>query len=119
MTKTIDSFKSEIREILRDPEVTGGTPHYSDDKIRAGVVDGFRRLYAVRPESRYVGGVLTDVEFPEDNTLGSFQVTFEDRWRLGIVYFAVARCFEADVTDTVNMQLAADFKKQADAVFAA
>lgn len=117
---TLGNFITDIRGILRDPTVQGHTPHWSDTEILRAVCDGFRRLWAVRPESRYTGaGVrLEDVVFPADDGLSSFNVTLDPRWTLGIVYFAVARCWEKDVTDTVTMQMADGYFKKADAVFA-
>ena len=113
----IQSFISDARSILRD--TVSERYHYTDMQILLGCVDGFRRLFAFRPESRYIDGVLTDVTFPDtENTLKVFQVSFEEKWRLGIVYYAVARCLETDVTDTVNMQLSQQYRQMADQVFA-
>ena len=113
----LSSFITNVREILRDTDST--RYHYTDMQILLGMVDGFRRLFGVRPESRYVGGVLTDVAFPEtENELKAFTVSVEERWRLGIVYFAASRCYEIDVTDTVNMQLSQQYRQMADATFA-
>lgn len=120
MTATLGTFVDEVRGILRDPQTTGSTQHYTDTAILRAVMDGFRRLWNIRPDSRYTGDNLTinDVVFPTDPTqYSTFPVSFDERWRLGVIYFAVARCWEQDVTDTVTLQLAAEFFKKADAIF--
>jgi hypothetical protein len=48
----------------------------------------------------------------------AYQVTYDERWELGIVYYAAARCYEMSITDSVSLQLAQTLKQQADAVFA-
>lgn len=114
---TLGGLIPNVREILRDTDST--RYHYTDMQILLGAVDGFRRLLGIRPEARYVGGVLADVTFPPTELeLKAFSVSIEDRWRLGLVYFAASRCYEIDVTDTVNMQLSQQYRQMADATFA-
>ena len=114
---TLGGLIPNVREILRDTDNT--RYHYTDMQILLGAVDGFRRLLCIRPEARYVGGVLADVTFPSTELeLKAFSVSIEDRWRLGLVYFAASRCYEIDVTDTVNMQLSQQYRQMADATFA-
>lgn len=111
------SFIPEVRRITRD--TSASDPIHHDSDVYHALVDAFRHLYAIRPESRYSTiGQIEDIDFPKDDAaLESFVVSFDDRWRLGILYFAAARCYEADVTDSVNLQLAQALLQKADAEF--
>lgn len=104
-TCRIEDFISPVRKLTKDE---GTTPYRDDATICRAVVDAFRRLHSVRPESRYDSqGLLADVEFPtDDDALAAFEVGVEVAWRLGIAYYAAARCYEEDITDSVNLQLA-------------
>ena len=95
--------------------------HYTDAQLAQYVVDGVRRMYAIRPSSRYGDGGINDQEFPtESAALLAFGVRVnEARWRQGIVYWAAGLAHEVGITDSVNLQLAQTLKKQADEVFMA
>lgn len=114
MTYKIASFTKEIRDLTRDTIIPY---HHDDPLIFAAVRDAFIHLQSVRPESRYIGITLCDTDFPEVDGLGDFEITFDERWRLGIIYFAAARCYEADITDSVNLQLADTLTKKAELEF--
>lgn len=117
MTDTIASFRTDVRGILGD---NTSPLRHTDEQIDRAVVDALRRMFSIRPESRYVSGVLKDYTFPSSDTdLAAFQIDYDPRWRMGIVYFAAARRYESDVIDAVNRELAAAYFKQADAVFSA
>lgn len=117
MIVTVASFFPEVRRLLRDNLV--GLTHYSDETIANGVADGVRRLNALRPESRYVNGILDDPEFPAmAQELAAYSFHVEEKWMLGVVYYAAARTLEGESLDTVKLQLCNSFKQQADAVFA-
>lgn len=117
-----DLMKDAVR--MLDVTVRGG---YDDSAQGAAdkqavlaqhVVDGLRRLYALRPEARYVDGVINDPVFPTALAdLKAYEVSINPKWKLGVVYFAAARCHEEGITDSVNLQLAQTLKKEADAVF--
>ena len=116
MNDIISSFRADVRGVLGD---NVEPLRHTEAQIDRAVVDAFRRMFSVRPESRYVNGVLKTFDFPSaDSDLETFQVSFDPRWRMGIVYFAAARRYESDVVDAVNRELAASYFKQADAVFA-
>lgn len=115
MTYAISEFRKDVRAILGD---AGTDRRHQDGDIDLAVVDAIRHMRSVRPDSRYVGGVLKDYEFPTSGDLAPFTVEFDARWRTGVVYYAAARRFESDVIDAVNRELAASYFKQADAVFA-
>ena len=119
--ETIGSIKGDVRVLMRDvPTELNATPHYADDTICAGIVEGFKRLWSVRPSSRYIAGEIVDQPIPANaqTTVANTAVRFDERWRRGIVYFAAAYCYETGTPDTVNIQMANNFKQQADAVFA-
>ncbi len=113
---TIQSFVNDVKPLLD----VAARSKFTDAQLAHYAVDGLYRLYSVRPSSRYnEDGTLDDVVFPTaDNALLAFSVKIDERWRLGVVYFAAARAHECGVTDTVNLQLAQSLKQQADAVFA-
>lgn len=113
----IASLIPDIRTILRDKDARV----YDDAVVLGGIKDAVRHLNSVRPESRYDDeGLLNDIEFPEtDDEVKAFSLPLAfARWRLGLIYFAVARCYETGVVDSVNAQLAANFKQQANQEFA-
>lgn len=118
--ETIGSIAGDVRVLMRDvPTKLNPTPHYADDTVFAGIAEGFRRLWAVRPSSRYVDGVLTYQPIPADEktSVANTAVRFDERWRRGVVYFAAAYCYETGTPDTVNIQMAANYRQQADLVF--
>lgn len=118
MTKTISDFRTAIRQITQDP-AGSVSPHHTDAELDQFTVDAFRRLFALRPDTRYdASGRLADIVFPTDaNQLAAFSVTFDERWNLGIVYAAASRAFETDVTDSVNRELSISYLQKADAEF--
>lgn len=91
--------------------------------------DGLRMIRNVRPESKYVDGLLTgkmlliggveaDFNVPESfpATIGGttytldqfrgFTVNMEDRWMESLVYYVIHQMYMKDDTDTANAQLA-------------
>ena len=118
MEFTVNSFVADVRAVTGDTDANDY--RHTDAAVRLFVVDGLRRLFAVRPDSRYANGVIEDYDFPStDAELSPFTIDIEPRWRMGVVYHAAARCFETDVVDAVNRELAAGYFKRADEVFAA
>jgi len=118
--ETIGSMISDVRVLMRDvTSELNPTPHYSDDTICTGLVEGFRRMWAVRPSTRYIDGVIVDQPIPANSqtTVAATSVKFEERFRRGVIYFAAGLCYETGTPDTVNIQLAQTLKKQADEVF--
>lgn len=112
----ISGILTKVRELLRDN--SAAVHNYTDQQIAQGAVDGCYQLFSIRPESRYVNGVLTDVEFSSTHaTLVEQDIPIPEKWVLGVIYYAAARCYEIDVTDTVNLQLANQMKQNAIQVF--
>lgn len=110
----ISDFIPRIRAILKDAQGI----HYSDETIMVGIVDAIRRLHSRRPSTRYIGQSIADESFPSGEELGDFEVTIDEKFHLGIVYFATGRCYESEIKDLVHQQLAIQFKQLADAEFA-
>ena len=114
ITVTLNSFIPDVRVVMRD--VNGGG--YSDNVILSGIAEGFRRMWSSRPASRFVKGVLTTPNIPQDTTqLGEATFTLDDKWRRGIVCYAAAYCYESGLPDTVNLQMAQSLKQQAELIF--
>lgn len=114
----VSEFIPDVRKITRDTD--SASPFRSDADICRAVVDAILHLRSVRPEARYDDECrLADVAFPADaDALAAFEVTLNEAWRMGVVYYASARCYESDVTDSVNLQLAQTYFKRADEAFA-
>ena len=115
MTTTVQSMVTDARELLD----VAAQSHYTDAQLAQYVVEGVRRMYSVRPSSRYGEGVIDDQVFPtESAALLAFGVRVnEARWRQGIVYWAAGLAHEVGITDSVKLQMAQTLKKQADEVF--
>lgn len=115
VTASLNSFITDVRVLMRD---AAGEHNYSDSTILSGVVEGFKRMWSIRPSSRYIGGELVDQKFPQDTAQwGEFNISFNDRWRRGLIYYAAAMCYETGIPDAVNLQMANTMKQQADGVF--
>ena len=94
--------------------------------------DGLRMIRNVRPESRYVNGVLTggmllingdeeDFVVPEafPATIGgtsytldqyrTFTINMEDRWMESLVYYVISQMYLKDDIDTANANLATTY----------
>lgn len=129
MTTTVQSLVNDVRQLID----VAAQIHYTDEQLAQYVEDGVRRLYAVRPSSRYGDSGIDDQVFPElapDTAteqekaaavaaLLAFEVRVnESRWRRGIVYYAAGVAHEVGVTDSVKLQLSQTLKKQGDDIFA-
>ncbi len=113
MTCTVAQLLPDVRKVLDVTE-----DGYTDNDIANNVVEAIREMWRERAASRYVDGKIVSDNFPtNEQELLLFGVSFDERWRLGIVYFAAARCYEQGITDSVNLQLAQTLKQQAAAVF--
>lgn len=102
---------------------------FNPTEIFDAMRDGLRMIRNVRPESKYVDGLLTgkmllvngmeaDFDVPESfpATIGgttytldqfrSFTVNMEDRWMESLVYYVIHQMYLKDDTDTANATLA-------------
>lgn len=112
----LSSLIPDVRMMLRD--TNEGNYHFSDTAILNASLDAVVHLRSVRPESRYdVNCRLSPMELPSPEDIAEFEVSVDERWRLGLVYFTAGRCFECDVVDAVNQQLAATMFQKAEAEF--
>lgn len=102
---------------------------FNPTEIFDAMRDGLRMIRNVRPESKYVDGLLTgkmllvngleaDFDVPESfpATIGgttytldqfrAFTVNMEDRWMESLVYYVIHQMYLKDDTDTANATLA-------------
>lgn len=102
---------------------------FAPTEIFDAMRDGLRMIRNVRPESKYVDGLLTgkmliingaefDFTVPESfpATIGDttytldqfrgFTVNLEDRWMESLVYYVIHQMYLKDDTDTANASLA-------------
>lgn len=94
----------EARRLLQDTE----EPYrWSNERLHDALQLGINALASIRPETRYVDGLLTDgVMLPADDS-ASFPVNY--RYKDALVCFVVHQCYADDSSDTVNSQLSKDF----------
>lgn len=100
---TVDTITAKSRRILQD---TVEPYRWSSDEIRKYLDEGILSLHRVRPETRYVNGLLNDrveIPAPEDEDQ---RITIDACFEEALVYFVVYKCYLVDDTDTVNAQLA-------------
>lgn len=103
--------------------------HFAPMEIFDAMRDGLRMIRNIRPESKYVDGLLTgrmlfvngeeaDFTVPKSfpATIGDttytldqyreFLVNMEDRWMESLVYYVIHQMYLKDDTDTANANLA-------------
>lgn len=111
MSVTVYDVETRARDILDD--VYGNDYRWSTPKLVRYIYDGIRLLHSIRPESRYVGLVLTPLVVPtisEDATVEQIvtyreaALTIDDRWAESIVHYVVQKAFALDASDTVNAE---------------
>lgn len=101
---TVADIETKTRRILQD---TVEEYRWTSEEIRDSIAEAVRTLNAVRPETRYVDGALTDgIALPsaDDAAIG-----VDDRFEEALVYYVVHKCYLNDDSDTVNATLAADY----------
>jgi hypothetical protein len=102
MTKiTIKSVETKARRILQD---TVEEYRWSSEEMREALQEGVYALNAIRPETRYVNGILIDfLELPlsDDEDL-----LIKSKYEEALVHYVVYKCYLTDSTDTANAQLA-------------
>ena len=103
---TVDKIIAKARRIIHDTE----EPYrWRSDEIRDVLQDGINALHAIRPVTRYVGGLLTDgVTLPAaDAADQSFQI--DVRYEEALVFYVCYKCYLDDDTDTANHALAESY----------
>lgn len=112
----IGDVEDEARLILLD--TYEDAYRFEPKEIYAAMKDGLLRLRREQPASRYVGGILVDLEFSNDTTtvidiptttdpttIAEFRARFismEERWKEAVVYYVVHRMYQKDDPDTKN-----------------
>lgn len=124
---TIKEIERQVRVKLLD--TYEDNYRFTPTEIFDAMRDGLRMIRNVRPESKYVDGLLTgkmlvidgneaDFTVPESfpATIGgttytldqfrAFTVNMEDRWMESLVYYVIHQMYMKDDTDTANANLA-------------
>lgn len=110
---TVGDIVAKVREYMLDTEPAAY--RYSDALVVGAVFDGLRVLHSARPESQYEGLKLVSHDYPfvtpgtpaeEVEAAKEMPWHLEPRWEMAVRYFACARCFEVDSSDTINLQRA-------------
>ena len=120
---TVGEVEDAARLILLDDYENAY--RFEPGEMYAAMKDGLIRLRRERPASRYVGGVLVDLEFVGDGTsrtdipmdlddenravFRAMEVTMESRWKEAVVYYVVHRMYLKDDADTKNDNLATTY----------
>lgn len=127
MNFTIKEIENQARIKLLD--TYSDNYRFQPTEMFHAMRDGLRMIRNVRPESRYVNGLLTDKMLlvgsseedfvvPEsfpctiDGTsytledYRNFQINMEDRWMESLVYYVIHQMYLKDDTDTNNANLA-------------
>jgi hypothetical protein len=101
---TVETIEKKARRLLQD---TVEEYRWTSEEIRDALAEAVRTLNAVRPETRYVDGALTDgVELPASD---DEKIDIHDRYEEALVYYVVHKCYLDDDSDTTNATLAADY----------
>ena len=110
---TIGDMVKKVREYMLD--TVEGSYRFSDALIVGAIFDGIRLLHQVRPDSCYEGLKYVEYDYPvitPDATAGALASAkampwhLDPRWEMAVRYFACARCFEIESSDTMNLQRA-------------
>ena len=98
---TVADIEKKSRRILGD---TIEEYRWSREEIRDHIQEGLKAINAIRPETRYVNGVLASPAALPENDDAEFALA--GRYEEALVYFTVHKCYLDDDTDTTNAQLA-------------
>lgn len=111
---TFERMVERVREHLLDTK----TPfRFPTSYICEAIVDGLRTLHNIRPESRYCGLQLVEMQYPDiisptpDDDPGllemlNHELHIDPRWETAIRYYAQSKCYEIDSADTQNAERA-------------
>ena len=98
-----DDIERKARRILSD---TDEPYRWGSSELREHLQTGIHALHAIRPETRYVNGLLTDFVAVPDVEAEVQDFPIDMRYEEALVYFVVHMCYLDDDSDTVNQQLA-------------
>lgn len=104
---TVAGIISKARVKLLD---TNSPYRWSEQELLDGVRMAVRHIRSIRPETRYVGGVLSDF----DVGYATDEIPVDDRFEEALAYYVVYYAYLKDDADTVNAQLAESFLAKAE-----
>ena len=98
---TLATVIAKTRTVLNDGT---GSDKYLDSTIIEAIADAIRHLWSVNPVTRKDdNGVIVERTVP---SASADIVPVADKYLLGLAYYAAARIYEGNITDTVNVSLA-------------
>ncbi len=101
---TAGEIERKVRLIIQD---TVSEYRWTSEEIKDYLQDGCIALNAIRPETRYVGGLLTDgTVLPESD---DDPISIDNRFAEALVFYVVYKCYLKDATDTTNQGLAESY----------
>lgn len=112
---TYNDIATRCRELTGDidPGSSEGEGYRFDDaELRRHAKAALRRLNSRAPQTRYVGGVVTDytpLPVGDDDEL-----VLDDRYEEAIAMYMAAQCFLDDETDTQNAERGAALLSRAE-----
>ena len=111
MAMTIGDIEKKVRTLVNDSDA----PDYrfKQEEIHGFIVDAVRHLWRIRPETRYVNGILCNVEI---EATASFEIPVDVRFEEALVSYAAYKVYQLDMSDTVNMQMADTLRTRAEAL---
>lgn len=101
---TVVKIESEVRRLVQDAEQPY---HWSSSQLKDNLKMAVKALHKVRPETRYVDGLLVDCVMIPD--LDTDQISIDERFEDALVYYTAYLAYFDDCTDPVSKQLADDF----------
>ena len=107
----VGDIEEDVRIILND--TYEDAYRFEPKEIFKAMVQGMVNTRNVRPESRYVNGLIVDLTIQVDSTytqegLRIFRervLEMGDRWREPLVFYVVSRMYMKDDADTQNANL--------------
>lgn len=116
---TVWDIEEDVRIILND--TYEDAYRFEPKEVFKAMVQGMVNTRNVRPESRYVNGLLVDLTIqvpqsfttsPNGGTLKTFRervLEIENRWREPLVFYVVSRMYMKDDADTQNANLVTQY----------
>lgn len=116
---TVGDIEEDARIILND--TYEDAYRFEPKEVFKAMVQGMVNTRNVRPESRYVKGLLADLTIavptsfttePNGGTLRTFRervLEMDDRWREPLVFYVVSRMYMKDDPDTQNANLVTQY----------
>ena len=99
-------IERKTRRIIND---TAEPYRWSSDELREHLQEGVYALHAIRPETRYVNGQLTDFVIVPSADAADQSFPIDVRFEEALVFYVCYKCYLDDDTDTVNQALAESY----------